>query len=249
MNWKIAIPSRSRANHQITIYNLSADLWHFTSIVCPADQYNEYRSAVPEPIGVIPFDGFGIAAKRQFILTLEKEGKILLFDDDLKFYKRSEDGSKFSSMAPGDSVDMVLKIVDYLDRYAMVGLVDKFMSQHTQRNHIECHRFNQTLCFNRELLPTPWPEFRGLIAEEHDMNFQLLTRGHKTAVITEYSKTDTPYSKGGCSDWRTTEVMMREIERMAALWPGLVTYTDNPKHPQGYKIRYNWRGAKNMGGL
>jgi hypothetical protein len=68
-------------------------------------------------------------------------------------------------------------------------------------------------------------------------------------VITEYSKTDKPYDKGGCSDWRTTEVMMREIERMAQLWPGIVTYTDAPNHPQGYKVRFDWKKAKMMGGL
>jgi len=206
---------------------------------------------VPSRVFVLPFEGFGIAAKRDFILKRERHGKVLMFDDDLKFYKRSEDGTKFVAMEPEDTLEMIDAIISYLNNYPMVGLVDKFMSQHTPRNHIECHRFNQTLCFNRDLLPDPWPDFRGLIAEEHDIMLQLLTRGCKTAVITEYSKTDKPYADGGCKDWRTTDVMKQEIERMAQLWPGIVSYVDHPdpNHPQGYKVRFDWKKAKKIGGI
>jgi len=250
MLYQIAIPSRSRAHAQKTIANLSPVLYENIVIVCPSDQYEEYRNAVPDDSMVMPFDGFGIAAKRDFILKSKKYGKVLMFDDDLKFYRRTED-NKFLPMVPAETVPMVEMILSYLDKYAMCGLVDKFMSQHTARPHIECHRFNQTLCFNRDLFPDPWPTFRGLIAEEHDMMLQLLTRGIRTAVITEYSKTDKPYDRGGCSDWRTTEIMKQEIERMAQLWPGIVSYTDHPdpNHPQGYKVIFNWRQAKRIGGI
>jgi hypothetical protein len=250
MMFEIAIPSRSRPRAQKTIYNLSDDLWNFVMVVVPQDQLEAYRAEIPAPIKVIPFEGFGVAPKRDFILHMKPTGKILMFDDDLKFYKRSEEGSRFFPISPSDTIDMVETIVSYLNHYPMVGLVDKFMSQHTPRHHIECHRFNQTLCFNRDLLPDPKPRFRGLIAEEHDMMLQLLTRGCKTAVITEYSKTDKPYAKGGCSDWRTTEVMKQEIERMAQLWPGIVSYSDHPdpEHPQGYKVRFDWKKAKKIGG-
>src|SRR5215472_9671884 len=235
---QICIPSRSRPLAQKTIANLSQDLWPWVTLIVPFDQYISYRQNVPLDIKILPFDGVGIAAKREFILNLRHSGRVLMFDDDLKFYKRVDTG-KFIPTKPEDTINMVNIICTLLKEYTMVGLADKFMSQGLPRGHIECHRFNQTLCFNRDRFPDPWPHFRGMIAEEHDMMLQLITRGHKTAVITEYSKVDRPYSKGGCSDWRTTELMMSEIERMAELWPGIISYSEYPikedgtRHPQG----------------
>jgi len=250
---QICIPSRSRPLNQKTIKGLSEELWPYITLVVPFDQYIQYRQVTPMDVKILPFDGFGIAAKRQFMLRLKESGKILMLDDDLKFYRRIEDGSRFLPTKPEQTVEMINNICTLLGKYTMVGLADKFMSQSLPRGHIECHRFNQTLCFNRDRFPKPWPEFRGLIAEEHDIMLQLITRGHKTAIITEYSKVDRPYSKGGCSDWRTTEIMMSEIERMAQLWPGIVTYTEYParkdgtRHPQGYKVRFDWKAAVRQG--
>lgn len=252
---QIAIPSRSRANNQRTIYNLSENLWPNTAIIVPYQQYKEYRDAVPREILIIPFskDVVGVEHQRQAVLDSRLVGKIIMMDDDLKFYIRLIDGSRFVPAYNDDTEYMVAEIVRQLDTYAMVGLTDKFMSQTKPRHFVECQRFNQVLGINRDLLPDPWPTFRLRHDEEHDFHLQLLTRGHKTAVLTEYTKMDKFNAPGGCSDWRSDKVMQETHARLMELWPGIVSITQKPEQPgkpkQPDRARYNWRLAKDMGGI
>ena len=182
---------------------------------------------------------------------MKKDGKVIMLDDDLRFYKRTEDGRKFPQTDKPQTIEMITDIIEMLDRYPMVGLTDKFMSQTKPRGYIECHRFNQVLAFNRSLLPDPCPEFRVPHDEEHDVHLQLLTRGCKTAVLTEWSKSDKANAPGGCQDWRTDKILMDTHEKLMQLWPGIVTI-DFKVDPRTDKItrkaRYNWKAAKMIGG-
>jgi hypothetical protein len=240
---QIAIPSRSRPHVQKTIQNLSQNLRQYIVLVVPSDQYEDYRGRVSIDINIVPFSGSGIGNKREFILNLKPTGKLIMFDDDLTFYKRLEDGSKFARMNPDESEKMVSEIVDFLDRYVMVGMVDKFMSQTRPRGFVECTRCNKVLAFNRDMLPNPWPSFRVPHDEDHDIHLQLITRGFRTAVITEYSKSDPVQAPGGCTDWRCDAVFNHAYELMVQYWPTIVTIYPN------HKIRYNWREAKRIGGI
>jgi hypothetical protein len=170
-------------------------------------------------------------------------------DDDLTFYKRSQDGTKFARIARKDTEEMFQSFYDFLDRYVIVGIVDKAWSQAQPRGHVECTRFNDIHGYNRDMLPKPWPEFRGMHGEEHDVQLQCITRGYKTVAISEFSKTNQTYAKGGCSDWRTKELMMSEMERLSKVWPGIVNITADPKHPQGYRTKFDWKAAMRKGGL
>jgi hypothetical protein len=241
----IFIPSRSRYANLKTIYNLSESLWKNVKLVVPHEQFPQYQRIVPMGIGIIPFnETIGVDKKREFMLHLNTTGKIIMMDDDLKFYKRTGDGKRFPPATNAETELMVIQIVDYLDRYPMVGLVDKFMSQSRPRGFVECTRFNQVLGFNRDLLPQPWPQFNVQHDEEHSFHLQLLTRGYKTAVLTEWSKADKPNSRGGCSDWRNEEIMRQTHEKLLELWPEIVTITPDPA-----RARYNWKKAKEIGGL
>jgi hypothetical protein len=242
---QIMIPSRSRSQYVRTIYHLSENLWPSITIVVPPEQYKSYRADIPMEIEILEFDGAGIAAKREFILHLNHTGKVIMLDDDLKFYKRTEDGARFPGTFHLQTEQMIGEIVDFLDCYPMVGLTDKFMSQTRPRGYVECHRFNQVLGFNRDLLPKPWPQFRVPHDEEHDVHLQLLTRGCKTAVLTEWSKADKADAPGGCNDWRNADILKYTHEKLIELWPGIVSIDSSKGKP---KARYNWQRAKEIGG-
>jgi TET-Associated Glycosyltransferase len=243
-NLQIVIPSRSRPQNVKTIYNLSESLWPNITVVVPYDQYGTYRSFIPVIINVISFEG-SIGPKRNFILHLRRNGKLIMMDDDLKFYKRTEDGTRFPGTLKEQTILMIGDIITFLNNYAMVGLTDKFMSQTKPRGYVECHRFNQVLGINRDLLPNPWPQFRLSNDEEHDVHLQLLTRGYKTAVLTEWSKSDIFDAPGGCSDWRNLETLAEAHKKLLKYWPGIVSI-DTKDRP---KARYNWQEAKKIGGI
>ncbi len=248
----IAIPSRSRPNAQKTLRNLSKHLWPRVMIVVPMEQYASYRVAVPQEVRVIPFDGLGIAAKRQFILDFYHTGKVLMMDDDLLFYAREESG-KFHISTPIETEYMVRDIDRFLDTYCMVGIVDKFWSNRRPRGHVECVRFNQVLGFNRNLLPDPKPTFNIEHDEEHSFHLQLLTRGIKTAVLTEYTKSDKPNADGGCSDWRTPELSDEVCKKLSQLFPEIVTVlparSSALERGGTLRVSYSWRRARQIGGL
>lgn len=243
-NLQIAIPSRSRPYIQKTIENLSQNFWPNIVVVVPEPQYSDYRAAISMEIKVVPFGISGIGAKRQFILTMKASGKLIMFDDDLTFYKRvPDDASKFVRMTVKDSEQMVLDLVAYLDLYVMVGMVDKFMSQTRPRDFIECSRCNKVLGVNRDMLPDPWPEFRIPHDEDHDFHLQLITRGYRTAILTEYSKMDPVQAPGGCTDWRSQEVFDETYRLLMYYWPSIV------KIGPGNRVSYRWKEAMRIGGL
>jgi hypothetical protein len=245
----IYIPSRSRWQTMKTLNQLSEELWPQTMLVVPPDQYQKYRTYSPPEVNITIFDGVGIAAKRQHILTRFPDGKFIMFDDDLLLYKRDPDGKTFHPISrfTDESVELVRTISDLLNTYCYVGATDKFMSHTRPRGFIECARFNQILAINRELLPQPWPQFRSGVdgQEEHDFHLQLLTRGCKTAITTEWSKMDRPGAKGGCSDWRNDDLIIAMSNQLVDFWPGLVSIRD--KEPQGMYLKFDWRGAINQG--
>lgn len=244
---QIGIPSRSRPCRQITLRNLSEDLWPCITIVVPDDQYNDYRRYVPSSVSVAECASFGVHSQRESILRLKNDGKVIMFDDDLTFYRRNpDDPSKFVRMAQSESLPMVWEIYNFLDRYVMVGMVDKFMSQTRPRGHVECSRCNKVLAFNRDMLPNPWPSFNVQHDEDHHVHLQLITRGYRTAVLTEYSKSDPVQAPGGCTDWRCKEVYEETYKKLLEYWPGIVTVNWDIYPP---KIRYNWKEAKRRGGI
>lgn len=240
--FQIVIPSRSRPFDQRTLKNLSQNFWADTIIVCPESQYSSYREAVYKKVEIVPFGVMGIGPKRQHILTMQTSGKVIMLDDDLTFYRRASDGYKFIRMTPDESELMILEICKFLDKYPMVGVTDKFMSHTRPRGHVECARFNQILGINRNILPNPWPQFRIPHDEEHDFHLQLMTRGIRTAVLTEYSKSQMDDAPGGCNDWRNQAMYDETYRLLLEYWPGIVTIVNN-------RARYRWKEAMRIGGL
>jgi hypothetical protein len=251
-NLQIVIPSRSRPHKQITISNLSENLWPLISIVVPQEQVDAYRARVPQVISILPCDQPNLTLTRRFVLGLKPTGKLMMIDDDLIFWKRTDTG-RFQRITQ-DTIElteqMVKTIVEFLDRYPYVGLVDKFMSDLSPRNFKECSRFNEIYGYNRDLFPVPWPEHRVNNEDDHDFHLQLLTRGHKTAVITEYTKSQSRVnSPGGCSEWRSKEQMEETYRIMSEYWPGIVSLTPKPSPFWEFRIRYNWQAARKIGGI
>jgi hypothetical protein len=166
-------------------------------------------------------------------------------DDDLTFYKRSED-NKFMIATPADTGSMVSDITEHLDLYPYVGMTDKYMSHLQPRIHNECHKFNDLLAINRDLLPQPWPQFRIPHDEEHDFHLQLLTRGCKSCMLTEWAKSNIPRAPGGCSDWRNNDILNKAHQMLVGYWPTIVSIKELPERN---KVRYKWREAKRIGGI
>lgn len=238
---KIYIPTRGRPDRQRTAVTLSAAGIPFT-LVCSD---NDPRLGEYAELGypMLRCKARNIHEKRQFIIDHHKHGKLVMMDDDLRFYTRRQDGG-FDAATSGGMTRILKRLEKALDSHAHAGLCDKFMSHNRPRGHGTHGRYNQVLAYNLDAWPHRHrPTFRLAINEEHDMHLQLATRGLAPWIDYEMSKDAPYYAAGGCSVWRTPEVEADAMRAFQMLWPHLVTVVDSPSSISGKAIRVKWKEA------
>jgi hypothetical protein len=105
------------------------------------------------------------------------------------------------------------------------------------------------LSYNRALLPTPWPNFEICHYEDHHFHLQLLEKGCKTAILTEWSKMKSGSNKGGCSDWRTQELMDEAADFMLKRWKGICMDDCNRGLDGARRLKFKWKQARQNNAL
>lgn len=235
---KILIPSTGRADRVKTIKSLG-EAGRQAIIVVAVGEGAIYRDLNPSNT-VIESPTHGIRAKRQWMLDNFGTSKMTILDDDLVFRKRI-DQSHFAEFDGSDGQMMINTISDYLDRYAHVGIADRFMIQETPRGYVEGRRYNQVLAYNPLWFPSPWPSFRVEVNEEHDFHLQLRAAGLKPCVMTEYTKQDKAYAAGGCATWRTADSELEAHRKFQEFWPDLVSIVPNKNAISGFVTRIKWK--------
>lgn len=230
------IPTIGRVDKQITALVLKeAGIDYKLVVKTKADAGNE---------PYIICKASGIKATRQYILEKSTEDKIIMLDDDLKFRKRIKDTGRFTKCEPKDIRKLLSLIEKLLDRHAHVGLVDEFMCNIRPPGFITIGRYTSLIAYNKKLFPKPWPKFRIEINEEHDFNLQLLNKGLRPAIITDYTKSTKFFADGGCNTWRTAEVEKTAHWDLAKLWPNFVSVVPNKYNMSKVGIRFNWKAIE-----
>ena len=227
---RIFIPTIGRVDRQKTARQLDKAGLPYTLVV-PLDHIDQY-SGIENILGC---PDIGIRATRQFIMDMAGHGKVIQLDDDLTFYRRTDDGKRFYPIESEAVFEMFALINSFLNEYAHVGLVDKFMSQSQPRVMRHNGRFTHLLGYNMDLFSII-PQYCVEVCEEHDYNLQLLMAGHPSCILTEYSKVETPRAPGGCNTWRHEQLEVEACKEMERLFPGIVS-------ADGIKIRVNWKKA------
>jgi hypothetical protein len=251
LSMKIYIPTRGRPHRQITADQLREAGIPYT-LVCTKDDptLGDYQARLDK---VLVVKAWGLTEKRQRILEMAPD-KFCMLDDDLRFYKRSENGAGFISISNMISKkesartlrEMFRDIEDALRQNAQVGLVDKFMAQHQPRVYRIGGRYNQVMAYNQTLFRKVCrPRFRTITNQEHDFHLQLSMAGLPPYILTEWSKDAPYYAKGGCSIYRTPAVEKRGFEELQRNWPDIVKIVPHAKNISGLAVRFNWKKADN----
>jgi hypothetical protein len=241
----IYIVSSGRPNRQITLDNLR-DLSNYpVHLVVPEKERKAYIEANPTHGSWIFHDKFGIKDTRQFVLNYainSGQTKFIMLDDDLTFYGRTPE-NKFVKCQEFETKILFSQIFEKLNDYAHGSVCDKFMSQMQPRDCIYNSRYNQIMCYNLDLFPNPIPKFRMEVGEEQDFNLQLLSKGKQSFIFTEWAKSSTPYSSGGCSEWRTAEVERTAHQGLVDQWPGIVSLKPNKNTISKTSLSIKWKKA------
>ena len=188
-----------------------------------------------------------VGETRQRLLEHAKRQKISKFivpDDDCVFFTRSKDGKKFAR-ASREELSLMIKAVELaLHTHAHVGVISRFMGNTKERHYSLNQRYLKFAAYNTDLFPSPWPKFRLSVYEDIDFQLQLATAGKESFILTEYAVDDRKqYAPGGCQRYRTPEVEKQQFEKLAKLWPGIVSFKNGRTRVQ-WKKAYTWKELK-----
>ena len=109
---RIYIPTRGRADSQVTLSFFPDDMRQNVTLVVDHDEADEYGQYDCN-IMVCPDTVFDIATKRKYIHDNADDNKIVMLDDDLRFYIRKS------------PTDWHLRYLDSEEYPALFGLLDE----------------------------------------------------------------------------------------------------------------------------
>jgi hypothetical protein len=242
----IYIPTRGRVGRQITLGQLPPALRERTTLVTypeERDRYQLYHGREVHAVVARPKECQGMAAVRQWILKESSDDRLVMLDDDVRFFIKTgapDAGGrrKIIAATPRDKIEMMEWLHATLGTVAHASLTPRSLNFDHPGPHIEATRMMYVLAYDRKRTLAAGADFTaGLLPtssmSDFHMTLQLLRAGLVNVVSTNYcTNPSVSNSAGGCSVYRTLETQNESAERLARLHPGYVKVVE----------RKGWKG-------
>lgn len=156
--------------------------------------------------------------------------RFFLLDDDLVFYRRVPGDPAHSRVIDDLKMTRYMFGVLYaaLGNFGHVAVSEKLGNNRFKEEWRFCTRGIRCVGYNHAKIQFNKLKFGRLVCmSDYDMTLQLLRQGVKNAVWFRYSQCQ-PGSNtaGGCSAYRTPEVLAQSARNLAKFHPGLVRLTE-----------------------
>ena len=228
----IAIPSTRRAGKQLTWKNLSAAGRAQTIVVVPEGEEQAYGCRIPAPqVHGIPVRGIGHT--RQWILEYaaqhSDDGKVAMFDDDLRFtVRRQDDPTKFRLPTEQDVDAMLHRLSVLLDTHIHASIAVRQGANRKTEPTLYNERMLRVLAFDaRKTLAAGVDYGRLEVMEDFDVTLTLLRKGHPCAIVNDYAQDQVASNApGGCSTYRDFGMQERSALMLAELHAPFVTVVE-----------------------
>lgn len=230
---RIFIPTLRRQNKQVTWANLPPTVREKTVLVVNADEAGTYGG---RPELVLPPEIRGIGAVRQHLCDICDGGKLVMLDDDLRFYvRRTDEPTLLRQPLEGEVESMFNAIEAMLTEFPLVGVASREGANRNTDPMLYNTRILRLLAYNSGVLAKVGAKFNRLpVMEDFDVALQLLRAGYENVVLNQWAQNQEGSDlNGGCSTYRTTEVQAQAARGLAELHPGLVRVVEKPA----------WRGS------
>lgn len=270
MKTRFYIPTRGRANRQRTIHNLPEGILCRTYLVCDEDEYKEHVKecsgiipkkrilAFPPKIGNFIVGKFGCAwDKKQWIFENTSADNMFFMDDDLAFDIR-KDGKllKASKRKVYDAFNIMTKWI-FFEKIAHVCLGPREGNNRVVEDYIDNSRAMRVMGYDVEVIRKHKLKFNRLqLMSDFEMTLTLLELGYSNRVLYKYANGQRKSNDdGGCSIYRTPELMERAAKGLKKLHPNFVKVkkveTSQPWAGFDTNIRYDvqvsWKKAYQYG--
>ena len=253
MKMDIVIPTRGRWDLKLTCDKLPKELRPNIFIVCPGNETRRHADVRPwAKVMPQPDDNMTIAAKRAWIMRQWQNDKIVMLDDDLRFFVKREDNPKLlRSATDEDTLHWFRELEKMLGhKHVHAGFGSRLFNNAKDPGWEQAKRMQYVLGY---YLPVVREECElGRVETREDMDYvlQLLRKGYPNAVChTFVAEQSNDYAaRGGCSGQRTTASSDADADRLAELHPGLVRvvqkdYKGSPRK----EVVVRWEAALRAG--
>lgn len=232
------IPTRGRVHNQETWKWLSPQWRERATLVAIPEEADALRKL---GYPVLTYDGrHGIQYKRQWIMDQhpisELGSRIIMLDDDLKFYvRRTDEPDKFLYIPrdPGDEQwdAMMEEVVEMYDYASLIGIADRSgANRETSPYRMNC-RQHSVLGMDLDVVRENDFRFDNGPRFMSDFHFilQHLTSGYRNLLLNTHCKGDTgANARGGCSEYRSQDELTKSSMWMAEHWSPFVKLLERP---------------------
>lgn len=223
---RIYIPTHRRLDKQITYHGLPEYWKEKTVLVVDAQdaaQVSYHMDLQSAHILVVPEEVKTIAAKRAWIINQATEDRIVMLDDDLRFFsKRDDDPTKLVKSTPIEIDAKLVELDSRLVQHVHAGFSARQGNNHLPRGWKTPHRMMYVLGYRPAVLRAECELGRIENREDFDLTLQLLRKGFPNAVSADICVDQTYNADGGVKDQRTVESSNADADKLAALHPGFV---------------------------
>ncbi len=224
---KIYIPTRGRPESQVTLEFFPENMIKDGTVILAIDEdeQDKYHKYPDVQKLIVPSFVKGISYKRKYIIEQSTDPRVVMLDDDLRFYIRKSPTDWHLRYLESDEYPALFGLLDeWMDQgYAHVGISAREGNNRVEDLCVENTRYMRVLGYNLDAFPDNIEWGRTQVMEDFDIALQLLRKGKACKVSFYYAQGQkSSNADGGCSEWRTIDVHNAGADRLHELHPTCV---------------------------
>jgi hypothetical protein len=198
----------------------------------------------------VPGPSMNLSQKRQWIMDQATTPYVMMLDDDLAFSVRGGHGVKLRRAIPEDVDKMLRLLLGWLveDGFAHVGVSARAGNNRIPTEWKDISRMTGAYAFSKAELCRVGARFDRIpLMQDFDVTLTMLRAGLPNRVTYKYAYNQRgSNAEGGCSTYRTPELMRQAAERLVALHEPFVRVVEKrtktswqgmPRDKDGYTVR------------
>jgi hypothetical protein len=246
----IFIPTRARIYKQITRAKFFLDKLPYQVVyITPVSEADRYLAVWPGSKVLAVPDEYRLSDIRQFLIDEYRfpDPHHCCWDDDLVFLRRKAptDIHQRSNMTSQDAIECFQRIEGWLKE----GYAHGAISQRSGNNHEPTAvkvigRATDTHFYNADVIYGEGIKINEVILrQDFHLTLSLLERGYPNVIDHEFISGQSDNGPGGCSVYRTKEMLEQQAYALAALHPEfvkVVTKTRKGGFGESTDVRIQW---------
>lgn len=213
----------------MTMVNMPPNLREKMELVCDESEAEAHQKNGRRVLVLPPGVQGRLSRVRQWILDNVQDSKVVLLDDDLKFYcRRDDDATKLRAPKDGELEQMFDAIDLMLNNFQMVGVASREGANRNTEALLHNTRIMRLMAFDFDFLRAKKLKFDRLTCmSDFDMTLQILRNGGENVILNSWAHNqDGSNASGGCSEYRTLDVLADSAYGLEVLHPDFVNVVE-----------------------